>query len=139
MLMKRRATVICERDGRVLLVARAGGRWAFPGGRVKLGEEMADAATRELLEETRLNALTVRYAFQFRGLRTRHFVFVASVSDDATPAPANEIARIKWVRLDALCRLEASVPTKGIAEIFMRQARSNHGEPLRDVIERAAA
>src|ERR1700742_3001415 len=76
--MKRRATVICERDGRVLLVARARGRWAFPGGRAKLSEELTDAAVRELREETGLDAAHVRYAFQFRGLQTRDFVFVVT-------------------------------------------------------------
>ena len=60
--MKRRATVICERDGQVLLVARARGRWAFPGGRVKPSEELTDAAVRELREETGLDAVDVRYA-----------------------------------------------------------------------------
>lgn len=121
--MKRRATVICERDGRVLLVARARGRWAFPGGRAKTGEELEDAAVRELKEETGLVAIQVRYAFQFRGFQTRHYVFIASVDPEAQPVPANEIARYKWPRLEAVLRIEASVPTRGIAEIFLKQAR----------------
>jgi hypothetical protein len=33
--MKDRATVLCIRDGRVLLVARARSRWALPGGRIR--------------------------------------------------------------------------------------------------------
>ncbi|SAL88985.1 NUDIX hydrolase [Caballeronia arvi] len=44
--MKRRATVICERNGRVLVVARALGRWAFPGGKRKLGEDLGETAQR---------------------------------------------------------------------------------------------
>jgi 8-oxo-dGTP diphosphatase len=120
--MKRRATVICERDGRVLLVARKGGRWAFPGGRQKNGEELALAAARELAEKTQLWATSIRYTFQFKGLRTRHFVFVARVDERHEPVPSHEIMRCLWVRLDELLQLEASIPTKGIAGIFLKQA-----------------
>ncbi|BCQ22353.1 NUDIX domain-containing protein [Caballeronia sp. NK8] len=137
--MKRRATVICERDGRVLLVARARGRWAFPGGRAEPGEEFSDAAVRELKEETGLDAVHVRYAFQFRGLQTRHFVFIARVGPEAEPVPANEIARCKWCRLEELRRMEASIPTKGIAEIFLRQAQTHRRVPLKEAIDMAAA
>lgn len=137
--MKRRATVICERDGRVLLVARARGRWAFPGGRAKLSEELTDAAVRELREETGLDAAHVRYAFQFRGLQTRHFVFVVTVGPKAEPVPANEIARCKWCRLDELRRIDASIPTKGIAEIFLRQVRTGRRVPLGEATDTVTA
>ncbi|MFM0196144.1 NUDIX domain-containing protein [Paraburkholderia strydomiana] len=137
--MKRRATVICERDGRVLLVARARGRWAFPGGRVKPGEDLANAAIRELSEETGLESERARYAFQFRGLRTRHFVFIARVDIKSDPVPANEISRCKWCRLDELRRIQVSIPTKGIAEIFLRKARTSHRATLREVIDTISA
>lgn len=128
--MKRRATVIYERNGRVLLVARVRGRWAFPGGRQKAGEELIGTAARELKEETLIEAEAIRYAFQFRGLQTRHFGFVAMMSDDATPTPSNEIARCKWVKLEELRKVAASIPTKGIAEIFLKQAQGSRGRPL---------
>ncbi|MFX6119029.1 NUDIX domain-containing protein, partial [Acinetobacter baumannii] len=44
------------RDDRVLLVRRANppdaGRWGFPGGKIERGETIAEAAIRELMEET---------------------------------------------------------------------------------------
>jgi mutator protein MutT len=53
-------SVCVRRDGRVLLVRRGRGSlvgtWAFPGGRVELGERLAEAARRELLEETGISA-----------------------------------------------------------------------------------
>ncbi|WP_075644342.1 NUDIX hydrolase [Caballeronia cordobensis] len=127
--MKRRATVIFERDERVLLVARARGRWAFPGGRAKRGEELVDAAACELMEETQLVAEGIRYASQFRGLRTRHSVFVTTVSPDAKPTPSNEIARSGWLPLHELGAMQASVLTRGIAEVFLRQTRCGRGVP----------
>jgi 8-oxo-dGTP diphosphatase len=53
------ATVFAERDGRILLLKRAGGEmtgaWYLPGGAVDEGETPEIAARRELLEETGLH------------------------------------------------------------------------------------
>jgi 8-oxo-dGTP diphosphatase len=55
------AAVLVEQDGRVLLVRRANepfrGMWTLPAGFVDAGEDPAEAASRECLEET---GLTVR-------------------------------------------------------------------------------
>jgi 8-oxo-dGTP diphosphatase len=48
--------VVCLRDGEVLLIRRGNpprqGEWSLPGGRIEWGETAADAALRELAEET---------------------------------------------------------------------------------------
>jgi 8-oxo-dGTP diphosphatase len=63
--------VIVVRDGRILLGKRKNvygeGDWGLPGGHLEYGEDMKDAAARELEEET--------------GLKARHFEFHNLVND----------------------------------------------------------
>ena len=51
---------VIERDGRVLICQRKGGRhalkWEFPGGKVEPGEDPRDALARELREELAIDA-----------------------------------------------------------------------------------
>jgi 8-oxo-dGTP diphosphatase len=52
---------VLERDGRVLICQRKGGRhalqWEFPGGKVEPGEEPQAALARELREELAIEAM----------------------------------------------------------------------------------
>lgn len=58
------AAVFVEKDGLVLLVRRAGepfrGLWTLPAGFINGGEDPAEAAARECLEETGLNVRVTR-------------------------------------------------------------------------------
>lgn len=58
------AAVLIEQDGRVLLVRRAGdpfrGLWTLPAGFINGGEDPAEAAARECLEETGLSVRVTR-------------------------------------------------------------------------------
>jgi len=66
------AAVLVEEDGRVLLVRRAGepfrGLWTLPAGFVNGGEDPAEAAARECLEETGLNVHVTRVLDVIAGL-----------------------------------------------------------------------
>lgn len=118
--IKERATIVCYRDGQVLLVARASSRWALPGGTIKRGETPLEAAHRELCEETGMTGQHLVYSMQFTGLAKAHHVFFAEVSPDHTPQPNNEIEKCRWFPIDGVDALRASIPTKRIVELVYK-------------------
>lgn len=116
--MKTRATVICRRGKRILLVARSQSKWALPGGILQRGEHLSDAALRELKEETRLSGKSARYLFDFRGKRKHHHVFSCEISNRAKARPSNEISKCRWVHLEDISRLLTSAPTTDIVKLM---------------------
>ncbi|MCP3724000.1 NUDIX domain-containing protein [Paraburkholderia sp. CNPSo 3272] len=120
--MKERATVVCWQRGRILLVERGRSRWSLPGGTIRRAESPADAAARELNEETTLEGCELTYLFQFGGLNKRHHVFFSVLGDDARPAPSNEILRCRWFRPRKVSTLITSVPTREIVSLLFGHA-----------------
>ncbi|WP_408307213.1 MULTISPECIES: NUDIX hydrolase [Paraburkholderia] len=116
--MKDRSTVVCVRNGKILLVARARSRWSLPGGTIRRSESPQDAALRELEEETSLVGMELTYVFQFGGLSKRHHVFRADVPQDAAPEARNEISRCRWFSPAKISTLVASIPTREIVDLF---------------------
>ncbi len=112
------------RDGKVL-VARRGrpplaGLWSLPGGLVEPGETMADAAAREVFEETGVSAEIGGVADVIEiilndddGAVERHYVLLSFAArwlagDGETSEEAPEIA---WLRPDELSALEMTEGT----------------------------
>jgi 8-oxo-dGTP diphosphatase len=116
--LRKRATVVCRRGKHILLVARRESKWALPGGILKRGEKLSDAALRELKEETRLSGKSARYLFQYRGSQKHHHVFVCDISKRAKPRASNEIAKCRWVHVEDVARMTTSLPTKVIVKIL---------------------
>lgn len=116
------------RDGRILLVrrARAPGRdlFSLPGGVVEAGETLAQAVTREVLEETGLAVEPVKLAGHREvivrdaaGRVERHFVILAFACRwrAGEAAPSEEVAEARWL---APIEMEGLAATEGLADII---------------------
>jgi 8-oxo-dGTP diphosphatase len=115
--------VICFRGDTVLLIRRANppraGEWSLPGGRIEPGESEADAALRELTEETgvtaRLGAKIAVIDADFEGFSYRLHDYAAvwisgepCAADDALDARFVSVADIgalgMWDKTNAVIR-----------------------------------
>jgi acetyl-CoA carboxylase carboxyl transferase subunit beta len=104
--------VVRDEAGRVLLVRRghepSAGRWSVPGGRIEAGETPAEAAVREVAEETGLQVevgsllLTVDLAGGFRV-----YDFEATVVGGDLRA-GDDADDVRWCTEDELARLPLS-------------------------------
>ena len=94
-------------EDRLLLVRRgrgpAAGEWSVPGGRVELGETLAEAVVRELAEETGLEGVCGGLVGWVERIGERHhFVildFAVTLLDDAVPVAGDDAAEVEWVPL----------------------------------------
>ena len=109
-----RATVLCWRDGQVLLVRRRGGKWNFPGGSLVTGEVPLQAACRELNEETGWCAAALLPLCTSDTGQVLHHVFSAQWPLGKTAMPANEIVACKWVNRRALAKVDLNATASAL-------------------------
>jgi 8-oxo-dGTP diphosphatase len=120
------------RDGRVLIVRRARapliGHFSLPGGGVEVGETMAAALARELMEEVGVEAEIIAFnrhveAIIPEGNRVRaHFVIASFVArwTSGEPRLSDEVDAVDWI--DPAASLP-SPTTPELAEVIARAAR----------------
>ncbi|MBI1844555.1 MAG: NUDIX domain-containing protein [Actinobacteria bacterium] len=110
-------------EGRLLLVQRGQdpGRWAWsvPGGRVRIGETLAEAVIRELREETGVEGLCGRLLGWVERIDDdRHLVildFIVDVLDLEEPVAGDDAIDAKWVPLHEVAELNL---VEGLAEFL---------------------
>ena len=115
--------VICFRGEEVLLIQRGTaprkGEWSIPGGRIEAGESEAQAALRELYEETGVRAalgpkVEVILA-QFEGFHYRLHDYAAEWMS-GQPRAGDDAAKAKFVSVDKIGELKMWPKTQSVIE-----------------------
>jgi 8-oxo-dGTP diphosphatase len=112
------------KDERVLLVQRGRppgiGQWAIPGGKVKLGETLQEAAEREIIEETGIVIKAGRPIYtcdnivrDADGTIAFHYIIVDLEADyvSGIPRPADDAEDVRWATAQDLSTLTVSAST----------------------------
>jgi ADP-ribose pyrophosphatase YjhB (NUDIX family) len=112
------------RGQELLLVRRARGpgfgRWSLPGGRVEVGETLAEAVVREVAEETGLEVVCGEALGWVERISDRdHFVIIDFRAVPTAPgAPltaGDDAAEVAWVPLDEVTGMDL---VDGLAEFL---------------------
>ena len=122
------AGVVCMRGDEVLLVRRGAppkrGEWSLPGGQIQRGETAADAALRELAEETGVRAeivglidvvdlITPRHAYLLVDFAARWTTGEPVAGDDASDAcfvpVETALERVAWGETRRIIRHAAAL------------------------------
>ncbi len=128
------------RNGRILLIKRGypprAGKWAIPGGTIEAGEDIAEAAKRELEEETGLIAEPLGILWVYNavvrddaGRVQYHFVIVDILFDSSTirgePRPGGDAVDVAWVPLEEVVkRSDVTGSTRKLVDRILRQGLS---------------
>ena len=120
-------------DGAVLLVRRAfpprQGEWSLPGGRLELGESLADGVAREVREETGLDVdvgvvvdVFDRVHRDEAGRVRYHFVIVDFLCRPrgGTLAAGDDAAEVRWVPRADVAALGVNAYAVGVIERAFR-------------------
>lgn len=116
--------VVLDDDGRLLVVRRgrapAKGRWSLPGGRVEAGEPAAEAAAREVREETGLDVEVTGFVGWTEAIGDDHHIVILDFAATVTGgrlAAGDDADDVAWVTRP---ELEQRPTTTGLLEFLDR-------------------
>ncbi len=126
---------VLVKDGRILLIKRGyppgEGMWAIPGGVVEAGEGIAEAALRELEEETGLRAKPLGVVWvanvvsrDASGKPRFHYVVIDVLFDPQTiegsPRPGGDAVDVAWIPMkEAIDRSDVTETTKRLLKYLL--------------------
>ncbi|MET4683588.1 NUDIX hydrolase [Brevundimonas faecalis] len=125
--------VVCLKDDAVLLIRRGTppreGEWSLPGGRIEPGERLADAALRELQEETGIEARLIGLIDVVDGLfpdAGRHYVLIdyAAVWTAGEPRAGDDAAEAVFLPVEEALRRVDWSETRRIIRAACDMARA---------------
>lgn len=101
---------VTDDDGRLLVIRRTdNGNWALPGGGIDVGESLADAAVREVEEETGIRCQVIglvgiytnpRHVIHYTSndeVRQEFSIVLTARAIDGDPTPSDESLSVEWV------------------------------------------
>ncbi|MEM6626401.1 MAG: NUDIX hydrolase [Pseudomonadota bacterium] len=132
------AGIVCFREDDVLLIKRGTpprlDEWSIPGGKIKWGERAADAALRELREETSVEARLIGlidvvdgvFTSRRTGDVTRHYLLVdyAAVWVAGEPVAGDDAAHAEFLSPDRLQDIELWDETRRIIDVARSLTRA---------------
>lgn len=122
------AGTVCLRGDDILLIQRRNpplaGEWSLPGGRIEYGEKAADAALRELREETGIEARLVGLVDVVDGLFLSpetgevagHYILVeyAAIWVSGVPRAGDDASHAAWISPAQLGTLSITADTRQV-------------------------
>jgi len=125
--------LVLDSLGRVLLVKRAyppgAGKWSIPGGHVELGEDIVEAAVRELEEETGIKAIPqgvinvdTLIVLDEAGTIKRHYVLIDILFKDpqGTPRPGGDAIEAGFYNLSEALNMDLTTSVRGLLEKIVK-------------------
>jgi 8-oxo-dGTP diphosphatase len=114
---------VATADGCLLLIRRGhgpgAGEWSVPGGRVEMGETLAEAVVRELAEETGVEAVCDAFLGWVERIGDDHhyviFDFEVTVLSSGPLVAGDDATEARWVRLEEVADLRL---VDGLAEFL---------------------
>ncbi|MGD8407763.1 MAG: NUDIX hydrolase [Thiohalophilus sp.] len=132
---------VVRRGTSVLLVQRASepaaGQWAIPGGKVRPGESLQQAAEREIQEETGVTIRAAEPIFCFdlierddNGDLRYHYVIVDLLAEyvEGEPSAADDALDAAWIAPEKLAELNLNATTRQLLARLAAGTESNNDD-----------